>query len=651
MLLRVLFFCLTCLLLISSVACRQGGGDSPTPTAPDAAVVVVEGTAAPTQEPAAAEATATPEPTPTSSPTPTPPKDLIVCIGNEPTDLYLYGDESPSAVAVRNALYEPLFTNLGYSYQALALETLPGLAKGDARLEAVEAELGDLIVNSDGEIVPLARGTEVIDADGQPVVYDQEPISMSQLVVDFTLKPLVWSDGTPVTAEDSVFSFQLAGDRATPQLDDQVRYTAEYRALDERTVRWVGLPGYLDPAYMTHVWTPLPRHQLRSSSAAEMPSLDEAARTPLSYGPFLVESWTPGTEIRLAPNPYYYRLDEGLPHLTSVTFRFLTPGNTDLPAGYEPCHIITQDVLAFDALAAVEATGGALVPHTAALGVVEQIIFGIDSIAEYAADHIDWFEDARVRQAVAQCIDRQGMVDDLMSGRAAVLDSYVPADHPLLPDDTMQWPYDPAEGNRVLDELGYVDADGDGVRNDIASTAAFSVTLGTNNESPLRMRIIEMAQRDLAECGITANIYGVEAGTWFAPGPAGTVFGRKFDLAQFAWLVRNQPDCGLYLSDNIPGPQSLGFNSWSGTNVAGWSNEAYDNACRAAQALLPGQPGYPEAYQDTLRIFAEELPAVPLFTRMRLAAAKPEVLNFRLDPTQPSELWNLFELDLTTGGS
>ena len=156
---------------------------------------------------------------------------------------------------------------------------------------------------------------------------------------------------------------------------------------------------------------------------------------------------------------------------------------------------------------------------------------------------------------------------------------------------------------------------------------------------------------DLAACGIQVNPYAMDAGTWFAPGPSGTVFGRQFDLAQFAWLSRIRPDCGLYLTANIPGPLDQGFNGWGGVNVAGWSNEAYDAACGRALSLLPGQEGYVEAHQEAMRLFAAELPAVPLFSRLRLAATTPDVLNFRLDATQPSELWNAFELDMTPGGS
>lgn len=645
------------LLAGSLVACRQEG--SPTQHATANATETVSGnTPVPGEVDAgnAAVSTQVPDSTPTPAPptsTPSPPKDLVVCIGGEPLDLYLYGDQSIAARAIRHAIYESPYTSLGYDFQPLALEKLPSLIDNDASLNTVEVTEGTLVVNAGEQIAPLARGMEVINADGERVTFDGGPIRMSQLVAEFTFQPLIWSDGTPVTAEDSVFSYRLAGDRATPFLDDQVRYTAGYEAVGERTVRWTGLPGYLDPGYMTHVWTPLPSHQLADLRPEELPDTDEVTRAPLSYGAFVVDSWTPGESIRLIPNPHYYRAAEGLPHLTSLTFRFLTIDNKTLPVGYEGCHIITDNVLSFDALPAVdEATAaGTLVEYVATAGVVEQIIFGIDSTADYADTHIAWFTDPRVRQAITQCTDRQGIVDELTYGRATVMDTFVPNDHSLHPDDAAQWPYDPAAGNALLDEVGFIDVTGDGIRDNMAPTVPFSITLGTNSESDLRQTINARVSDNLADCGIQVNLYTLEAGTWFAPGPAGAVFGRKFDLAEFAWLNRIQPDCGLYLTDHSPGPLDGGYNGWQGVNVSGWSNEAYDAACHTALSLLPGQPGYVEAHQEAMRIFAQELPAMPLFTRMRLAATTPDVLNFRLDPTQPSELWNAFELDMKLDGS
>ena len=158
-----------------------------TPAATDAteeAGVVAEATAA---------ATDTPAPTPLPSATPRPPKDLVVCLGAEPADLYLYGDDSIAATAIRHALYESPVTSIGYDYQALALEKLPSLADGDAQVQTIEANEGDMVVTAAGELAPLGQGTTVVDAAGQTVTYDGQPITMPQLVVNYSFRPLVWS--------------------------------------------------------------------------------------------------------------------------------------------------------------------------------------------------------------------------------------------------------------------------------------------------------------------------------------------------------------------------------------------------------------------------------------------------------------------------
>jgi peptide/nickel transport system substrate-binding protein len=633
------------------VGCRQREAAPPseaTRTLLDAGGAVTPEGEAPGSE----SGTPAPETTPTITPTPAPPKDLVVCISVEPASLYLYGDNSPAASIVRQAIYEAPYTSLNYDYQPLALDKVPNLVDGDATLEAVEVVQGDLVVDTAGQIVALAPGVEVLNSDGQPTVFDGNPVQMTRLSASFTFKPLVWSDGTPVTAEDSVLSFRLAGDRTSSRVDSKIPFTFEYEAIDERTVRWTGLPGYVDQAYMTNVWTPLPSHQLAELSPAEVLTADNAVITPLSYGAFVVDEWTPEESIRLIPNPHYYRSAEGLPYLTSLTFRFIGPGNTTLPEEADDCHIITDDALSFDVVPALEeaTSDSEWVEHTASAGVVEQIIFGVNSAAADSEANPSLFAEAGVRQAIVQCIDREAMVGELTYGRASVLDTLVSGAHPLYPEDASSWPYHPVQANTLLDELGYLDVNGDGIREDLTATRPFSVTLGTNSESQFRLQINEMTQSDLAECGINVDLYSQDAGSWFAPGPGGTVFGRRFDMAQIAWVERLQPDCSLYLTENIPGSPDSGYRGWDGTNVSGWSNEAFDAACRASRAMVPGQSGYEDAQKEAMRIFSLELPAVPLFSRMRLALVRPDVLNFHLDATQ-SALWNVAEVDLLTSGN
>jgi peptide/nickel transport system substrate-binding protein len=640
---------LTALIIIALAlaACRQTDGAG-TPVPGDAGATPAASGA---EEPAPDAAPPTPSPTAPPTPLPTatavPPKELVVCLDGEPADVYLYGDTSPSAVAVGHALYEPPYTSLGFAYQPLALTKLPNIADGDAQISEVETAAGSLVVDADGEVVTLARGVSVRLASGEIARYDRTPLMLPQVTAEFTFRPLVWSDGTPVTAEDSVFSFEIAGDRRTPQVDYRIAQTSSYEAVDDLTVRWTGLPGLLAPDYVTYVWSPLPRHQLEGIERGELASSEEAAVMPLSYGAFQIDAWTPGESIRLSRNPHYDRAAEGLPALDTVEYRFLeAAGDGQLPEGYEGCDILTQELTGVEALPALEAAATELTPYVTTTSVIEYLIFGVDPSSALEATRPDWFEDARVRQGIAQCVDRQALVDELEAGQAPVESAYAPIGHPLLPADIPVWPFDPEAGAALLDEAGYTDANGDGVREDLASSQPFTVTLSTNAESDLRLRLNEMVADNLRACGIEATVQAVPAAQWFAPGPQGPVFGRRFDIAEFAWVSDMRPQCELFTTSTIPGQVELGFAGWDGLNVSGWSNELFDAACAGAGLLLPGQPGHDEAHQEALRIFAAELPALPLFSRLRAAAAAPGVVNFRPDPTQPSELWNIFELDI-----
>lgn len=615
-------------------------------------------------------ATATPEPTATATAvpptaTPLPAKSVTVCISGIPNSLYWYGDDSWAATTVRHALYDSLYTTLDYTYQPQALTKLPNLADGDAIIQAVDVAEGDLVVDSAGKVTRLLSGTQIVNVEGDVVLFrvpgeDDPPVQMQQMVVDFALQPLVWADGTPVTAADSVYSFELDADPETPSDKTRVEHTAVYEAVDDQTVRWTGLPGYLDPNYFTNVWTPLPRHQWAGLTAAELLTAEEIIRQPLGYGPFMIESWPPGEQIILTRNPYYYRQAEGYPAIDRLIFQTIYDAQTWpnlLSAGV--CDVVTRGLVSNaqipDLLTAAER--GDLVPYFTNDLVFEHVDFGVNSW-NYGDDQFDgrpdWFDFLAVRQGIAQCLNRQRLVDDLFAGQSVVLDAYVPADHPLYAPETAVWPYDPTAGNALLEEFGLQDTDGDGYREwverdlqrTVVATTTFSITLSTNSESTLRLRVNELLQEDLAACGIQANLVNYPAETWFDDGPFSPLFGRRFDLATFAWRTDITPPCGLYLSTNITGPEEQGFGGWSNINATGWGNEEYDAACVAAQNALFGTEEYSANHQEAVRIYAERLPSIPLFQYIKTAVTAPTVRNFQPNATEASELWNVYAWDI-----
>jgi peptide/nickel transport system substrate-binding protein len=368
------------------------------------------------------------------------PKDLIVCQAQEPTTLYGNGGSMLAMTSILHALRVPFITNLSYGYQAgPGLVKLPSLADGDAEFVVVEVNTGDMVVDTAGDLVELtdADGFTITDAEGNEVVFDGTPVMMEQLVVRFEMAPLMWEDGEAVTADDSVYSFELNADPDTPAGKFTVDRTAEYVALDDSTTQWTAVPGYRDSTYFANFWTPYPRHQLGSYSAAELLEADESSRSPLSFGAFKLEEWIPGEAIIMSRNENYYLAGEGLPHLDSVTYKFIPDTNAlmaQLLAG--SCDIGTQDGMDVgQAPFLIEAeNGGLLKPYFQTGTVFEHIDFNIDpwDRPERGGERTVWFDNVAVRQAMTMCTDRQSMVDNILYGRSEVIHTYIPSVHPCI---------------------------------------------------------------------------------------------------------------------------------------------------------------------------------------------------------------------------
>jgi peptide/nickel transport system substrate-binding protein len=586
-------------------------------------------------------------------------KDLVVCLpGQVPLEtLYFYGlneRNMPALQPILHALYEPNFTTRNYGYQAVGIEKMPSLADGDAYFQTVMVVAGDQVIDAKGRVTTVAEGITLLNERGETIVFRGNPIPMSQMVVDFTLKPRVWADGIPVTAEDSVYSFELLANADTPSDKFLAERTARYFARDARTVEWVGLPGFRDKTYFTNIAQPLPRHLWGKLSADALIQAEISAVNPFGDGAFQIDDWRRGESLRLIPNPYYYREERS--DLDSVTFRFVADVNqalSSLLAG--ECHIITQhllDVGQTPALREAEATG-LLVPHFQMGTVYEHLDFGIQSYGNYRERRPDWFADARVRQAIAHCTNRQRMVDELLFGLSPVGDGYVPAFHPLYPDNMPHYIYNPAQGNALLDEAGFMDVDEDGVREFVGEPVwfvgtPFKVKVTTDAGILARQRLAEMFQADMAVCGIQVEVEILEPEIWYGTdGEDSPLFGRRFDMGIFAWRSEIEPNCRLYTTQEITGPQTDGFCGWSRcANASGFSDEAYDTACAVADYSLVGEVDYVTAHEEALRIYGEKMPAIPLFWRVKVAVTRPEVRNFTLDATHATALWNWFEIDL-----
>lgn len=650
------------LLLITSLSLILAACQS-TPPGPEVTPALNQTPVVPTQAPATEPARQ-----PTVTATEAQPSALVVCTQHEPGTLYLYGGSSRSMWTVLEAIYDGPFDQRGFAVQPVILEKIPALADGDASLRPVTVSSGDAVVDVDGNLVALEAGTRVLPTGcTRPdcaVAWDgTTPLSMDQLAATFKLRPgLLWSDGEPLTSADSLFSYALDADPATPSAKYLTDRTFAYRAVDELTVEWTGLPGFYEQRFGTFFWLPLPKHAWGEKSAAELLNDPAATRSPLGWGPYVIEEWTAGDHITLRKNENYFRASEGLPKFDTLVVRFIgdtADGNLNALLAGE-CDVIDQNERLLEMIPGLlERESDQKLKTLVGQGPEwEHLNFGIrpasydDGYNPAAGDRPDLFGDVRVRQAMAYCIDRQSIVDNLLFRRSVVPASFLPPSHPALAANVPEYPFDPDQGIRLLEEVGWTDPDGDTATPRVASGVA-GVPDGTalsfeyiTTRATLRMNVAQAVSNSLeTNCGVHAELRFENPAGVFGPGPDGSVFGRKFDLVQFSWEASARPNCLLYTATQIPGAA----NRWIGANVSGFSSPEFDAACASAYWSRLADEDYADRQYRMQERFAQELPALPLYFYPKIALSRPDLCGLEMDVTARSLLWNLEGLELCSG--
>jgi len=617
----------------------------------------------------------TTEPSPTvvePSPTPVRPRHLTVCIGQEPKTLYIYGASTRSMWSVLEAIYDGPVDTVNFTSQPVILEDLPTQANGSMTLGAATLTAGAEVVNTTGDLVALAQGVQYFPEGCASLTcaatYPGEgEARVAQITLQYRLKPgITWSDGALVKASDSVFSFNVSNDPASPNTKRNQDRTASYAAVDDQSVRWTGKPGFLpdDPGAM--FWHPLPEHQLSGFSAADLLTAPESTRSPLGWGAYIISEWTPGDHIALAKNPNYFRASEGLPKFDTLSIRFLgMQGDAAISALLAgECDVVDSTTLLETQLEAVRdlQTANKLQAVIVQGPEWEHLDFGIkpasydDVYNPFVGDRPDFFSDVRVRQAFAHCMDRQAVVDEVFYGYSSVPTTYLPSNHPLLASGLPAFGYDPAAGQALLDQAGWRDTDSNpatprvaiGVNGVVNGTAMDLKWQLSSND--LRLQAANLLAESLRQCGIGVTVENLSAEQLYAPAPDGMLFGRAFDLAQFSWAAGRTPPCFIYTTEEIP---TLA-NGWLGTrygglNLTGYSNDAYDAACAAALGAGLDDANAAANHGVAQMIIANDLPSIPLFYQIRAAAARPDLCGLAPDPSSRSLLWNIEALDYGEG--
>ncbi len=283
--------------------------------------------------------------------------------------------------------------------------------------------------------------------------------------------------------------------------------------------------------------------------------------------------------------------------------------------------LIATFVLVLSACTVPASPGGAAVPSDSGAAA--------SGVEDYTTPH-RILSDLRVRQAIAYCIDRGAVIESVFpyveDKSALLMDTFVPKTHWAYGGDITEYPYDPEAAIALLEEAGWTDPDGDGIRNN-ANGDALSVKFTTTN-AQFRQTWSAVAIQQLAGCGIQVVPLYAPASWWF--GDTTGLARRDFDLGAFAWVGQSDPGGRtLYACNQIPLPS----NNWEGQNSMGWCNETASQAIIQANNTLNRDERI-AAYHVVQAEFSKDMVSLPMFQRAEAEAWNSNLQGLVSDPTE-----------------
>lgn len=405
--------------------------------------------------------------------------------------------------------------------------------------------------------------------DGSYTLEAAESVTVSEdgLVYTYTLRDgQKFHDGTPLTAEDVVFSYNLYS--VTEDFPYMPGYTAYFESVEATAPNQVtitlseAIPNMESQLIYLFI---LPKHIWENvENPVEFENLEM-----IGSGPFKMAEYRQNEFVRLAANAEH-------------------PLNPPKVAG-----LVFQTFENQDALVQAIRTGSVdminEMPNTAVESLLEEpnvkVVVG-DPLAPDIADIIlnqvnpdscptedggicsghPALRDVTFRRALALATDKEKIIDIVLLGLGEPGKTLIPSGLGEFYNETLEdYPFDPASANELLDNAGYVDVDNDGIRDMPDGGRPLVLRVNYPSDSVNAPRMAELLKEQWAQIGVGVEIQALDADTLTS------VCCPAFDYDVILWGWGSDPDPGFLLS------VYLGTELSSGLNETGYDNPEYDS--------------------------------------------------------------------------
>lgn len=391
------------------------------------------------------------------------------------------------------------------------------------------------------------------DVSPQPWLAERWDVAEDGRSVTFHLRrDVFWHDGEITDARDVAFTYEVVTDPLTafPNAtfwNHYVKGPEGVEVIDDFTVRVHMEPHseFLDPFWSVGI---LPEHLLSDVPRDELRLHPFGTQCPVGNGPFVFAEHRPQDRWIFEANPSFPEALGGRPYLDRYIYRVIPEETTILT------ELLTENVDVYIRVAPDQAQQVIDNPTTRLLNYPFR-----------SYDMVGWnsrrpqLADARVRRAITMGTNRDEIVEALLQGYGQVANSSVPPFHWAHdPQAGLDLGYDPDRARALLTEAGWVDRDGDGVR-ESADGTLLSFSIKYNDGNQRRQDIAEIMQSQLAAIGIDARPQVVEWVTLLSQ--INDPDQRDFDGVALGWVTEFRvDDTDLFHSDRIDQPYA-----WSGT--------------------------------------------------------------------------------------
>jgi len=482
--------------------------------------------------------------------------------------------------------------------------------------------------------------------------------SDDKLTLTFHMREgLLWSDGVPLTAYDAEFTYKCIYDpRVENSLADIMRVNGEpFKGVAVDSLTFVvTIPSTFAPflEWAGAAVPVLPKHMLEPE--LEAGKFDSAYNVswPLDQivgsGPYLIEKYESGVKTVLRRNPNYWRIDSDgntLPYLERIIHLTVRSSETEmLMFQTGDLDMMTVSKLADVPILEADAEKNDFTLKNLGISMGQNMFWfnlhtgSREDGTPYVAKHKQkWFHDVRFRKAMSHVVDKQGIADTVFGGLAEPLHGpETRANKFWFNPDTVKYDYNFETAGAYLDDMGLIDRDGDGVRED-ADGNPVEFTMVTNTGNDQRELIGNLLKEDLSRVGVKMSFNPIEFNTLIVK------ITNEFDY-----------ECSLLgLTSGDPDPSS-GMSSWlSSGHMHMWHPrqekpatewEARIDEIMNLQMTTLDRDKRKEYYDEVQYIMSDMCPYIYLVSPQVIVAYRNKFENMLPSILRHRLLWNVEEV-------